>query len=552
MVNTERLCMGCMNDNGGERICPICGHDSGSDNAAQYLQTGTWLNGNRYIVGRVIEENGDSAVYIAWDNDNNAIVNITEYLPAAVARRSADRLTVGANESRGLEFNSGKDEFIALHTSLSQLAPSGILQVSDVFEANGTVYSVCNTVSSITLKDFLIRNGGQLKWEQVKPLFMPLLNTLSELHAAGIVHRGISADTVLVGRDGRLYLSSFSIKSARCANTQFAYKLASGFAAPEQYDPEAESGVASDVYAVGAVLFRCVIGSVPPDAKERLTNDKLSIPANAAETVSKGALVAIANALKIDPAARTASAERFKKMVEAASTAVAVEAATAAPKKKRSDGKKYAVVASAITAAVFLIIMIPIIILLGPGKTSGGENSSMTDSTVSYYEPVFPQTNIKYNDDGIEVPDWSGKSYNDVITDLTDRNVELEIIIVGKVYSDEYAKGAIVNQTVMGEKVEPNSEIGVYLSLGPSSLTMPSIIGLTCEEAKVALFEAGFLSENIEFRERISDSNTPGTVVGCTVKARETVSVDSKIIIDFCPESEFDYTENTSSTEELR
>ena len=30
MINTERLCLGCMNDSGGEQICPICGYDSAS------------------------------------------------------------------------------------------------------------------------------------------------------------------------------------------------------------------------------------------------------------------------------------------------------------------------------------------------------------------------------------------------------------------------------------------------------------------------------------------------------------------------------------------
>ena len=94
MVNTDRLCMGCMNDNGGEKVCPICGFDSAEDNAAEFLSVGTWLNANRYLVGRVIEESGDGVTYIGWDNDLNAVVNIKEYFPAGIAVRSADRMTV--------------------------------------------------------------------------------------------------------------------------------------------------------------------------------------------------------------------------------------------------------------------------------------------------------------------------------------------------------------------------------------------------------------------------------------------------------------------------
>ena len=40
MVNTERLCPGCMNDNGGEKICPICGYNSAEHNGEDCLPTG--------------------------------------------------------------------------------------------------------------------------------------------------------------------------------------------------------------------------------------------------------------------------------------------------------------------------------------------------------------------------------------------------------------------------------------------------------------------------------------------------------------------------------
>ena len=73
MVNTDRLCLGCMNDNGGEKVCPICGYDSTEDNGAAQLAVGTWLNANRYLLGRVIDEGGDGVTYIGWDNDANAV-----------------------------------------------------------------------------------------------------------------------------------------------------------------------------------------------------------------------------------------------------------------------------------------------------------------------------------------------------------------------------------------------------------------------------------------------------------------------------------------------
>ena len=101
-----------MNDNGGEKVCPICGHDSSEDNTAAQLAIGTWLNANRFLVGKVIEEGGDGITYIGWDNDSNAVVNIREYFPDGLAVRSGDRMTVTPAAEKGLAFNKGMEEFV--------------------------------------------------------------------------------------------------------------------------------------------------------------------------------------------------------------------------------------------------------------------------------------------------------------------------------------------------------------------------------------------------------------------------------------------------------
>ena len=118
MVNTDRLCLGCMNDNGGEKVCPICGYDSTEDNGAAQLAVGTWLNANRYLLGRVIDEGGDGVTYIGWDNDANAVVNVKEYFPEGIAVRSDDRLTVTPAEGRALSFNRGLEAFTELSKKL--------------------------------------------------------------------------------------------------------------------------------------------------------------------------------------------------------------------------------------------------------------------------------------------------------------------------------------------------------------------------------------------------------------------------------------------------
>lgn len=77
----------------------------------------------------------------------------------------------------------------------------------DRFVDNDTVYVVYRYIRSLTLSAFLQRNGGELTWSQTKKMFLPLLNTLSQLHKKGIIHRGISTETILVDQDNKLWLN---------------------------------------------------------------------------------------------------------------------------------------------------------------------------------------------------------------------------------------------------------------------------------------------------------------------------------------------------------
>lgn len=516
MVNTDRLCMGCMNDNGGEKICPICGYDSSEDNTAEQLAVGTWLSANRYLVGKVIGESGDGITYIAWDNDVNAVVNIKEYFPAGIAVRSADRTTVTPAEDRALTFTKGMTDFVDLFDKLSkQPEATAILRVTDTFESGGTVYAVQSTVSGTTLKAFLLRHGGTLKWEQIKPLFMPLLDTVSALNEAGIIHRGINPDNIIVGRDGKLRLTDFCIKDARVEHTEFLAQLPTGFAAPEQYLENDNYSASCDVYAMGAVIFRCLIGVTPPDAKERLMSDKLSIPAKITETVPRGVLVAVANTLKVDKTERVSSADRFHRMLEAVAANTVMlgditpEEAPKKKEKKGGSGIKVVLISVFATIVVFVGLFFWLANHFGfmdqlfgsDSEETGNHNPTTSDSTSEKSEGVAPET--KYHQ---EIPDLVGQKYSDAhqLMQTEPKHKKIELVVVGRMFSDEVAKGSICKQSIEAEKQVPDGTVlEVYVSHGPEKPTFPRIKGMSVGEAKAQLFAAGFYSDTIEFVEGI-------------------------------------------------
>ena len=79
--------MGCMHERGEEKKCPYCGYHADTVQGAPYLPVRTVI-GNRYLVGKVVDYNGEGATYIGWDLMEKKAVNIREFMPSAITARS--------------------------------------------------------------------------------------------------------------------------------------------------------------------------------------------------------------------------------------------------------------------------------------------------------------------------------------------------------------------------------------------------------------------------------------------------------------------------------
>lgn len=526
MQNTDRLCMGCMNDNGGEQICPICGYDKDTPQNAAFLSTHTWLK-NRYLVGKVLDSNGEGVTYFGWDNESDTIVHIREYCPTGLCVRNADG-TVKINEGAEYTFNEGLLTFTELAKTLSSLKDvDALLKVYDVFEEGGTAYYVVQTVSGITLREFLLRNGGTLKWEQARPLFMPLLSALKTLHGAGIIHRGISPDTLLVGRDGIIRITGFCIPEARTARTNMTAQLFSGFAAIEQYGFDGQQGSWTDVYGFAATLFRTLIGNPPPEATERVTNDNMTIPGNIAQELPPHVLSALANALQILPEDRTQSVEDFRNELTSDSELDEYNDDDEYYE-RRSGNKRYGVIAALVTvviiAVAFGVLAMTVFrdVFFPTNEHINAEQPG--SSTIS----LLPMENT---DKMFEVPLVIGTTYAAASTDPNYMGV-FTYEIIGAEFSTDYDRGLIMSQeTEAGTTAERGTVIQVKISLGTPTVTMPNLVNLTLEEAKDALWQAGFFYSSISVMETYDVSATPEAVVETEPKAGSEVNVMSGIKI---------------------
>ena len=546
MLNTDRLCMGCMNDNGGEQICATCGWDSAADNDAERLPVRIGI-ADRYIVGRVISSNSEGATYIGWDNSDDSVVNIREYFPAGISVRNPDK-TVSIVKGSEFAFNEGLMEFMELYRKLVGSELPSISPVLSVFEENGTAYAVSRPVSGITLEDFLNRNGGALKWEQARPLFLPLIDTVKGLNEVGIIHGGISPETIIVGRDGKLRITGICISGVRSTYGVIAAHIYSGFAAAEQYGGEgAVMTETSDVYALAAVFFRVLIGVAPPPADERVGGDRMSIPAHFADELPRQVLVALANGLQVNPQNRTRTVETFKNELVYGETAenarIAANkkaaadtgAAKKANKKKGSSGAKYVIISALCTTLVFAVLLgvLCLTVFRDSLFNKDDENKPLTsdfadapsvDNIGDYDSAVVDSTKL------YDVPDLLGQYYTKIIEN--EEYEDFKFVIKGKEFSSKYPKGAVCKQSVAaGSDVEKDTTVELTISLGPQEVKVPNIVGLDEANAKIELLKAGFIYENIDVAEKYDSEAKPGVVLEQTPKYGTVTNTEIMVTI---------------------
>jgi serine/threonine-protein kinase len=413
---------------------------------------------------------------------------------------------------------------------------SAVITTYDVFENNGTAYAVSEHMEAISLREFLLRNpDGNISWDQARIMFMPVLTTLEALHENGIVHGAICPDNLLLCRDGKIRLKSFCISEANRFGSDLQFNINEGYTALEQYDNNHKMCPATDIYAFSACIFRALVGQNPPDAKSRETNDKLMIPNTIAENIPTHIIKALGGGLQIYPEKRTQSVAVFREQLNAAPS---VQVANAPEKKKeptvdpveqekyyrgypgiddvpkKNNGKKVAIV-----VLVILVILAGVVgaLVLKDSDFFNRQEQPIEDVSLASYE----------------VPNFSDAGYTQSVIENNGAWNQQFKITFAEEYSTDVEKGIIFKQSVSaGETVTQGTEIVLTVSLGIETAVVPDVGGLTLDEAKKQLEDAGFTVTTVEVYN--DGSYTEGTVKssrGMAPSAGETVAKGEEVII---------------------
>ncbi len=559
MINSDNLCMSCLKEIGTLKECPHCGFHTDSQQIAPYLPIRTVL-GNRYLVGKLLDYNGDGATYIGLDLSTRAPVQIREFFPIGIAERDPKLLTVNAVDGKAVLYQDLLQSFIEMWRKIMRLSGlSALVKVQDILEGNGTCYVITEKIDGITLREYLLKNNlGYISWEKARPLLMPVLSTLGTLHSSGIIHRGISPSTLIVAEDGKIRITGFSISPVRSARSDLKPQLFAGYAAFEQYGFDGRQGPWTDIYGFGAVLYRTLIGTDPIDSTERVTNDRLMVPGKFAEQLPAYVINGLVNALQILPEDRTRSVEELRAELSAAPSAAVsgleFEPAGNQPKyqntaqrlepdeseyisDKREAAERRHKRSTAVIAISSIVIVLAIIfvILFSTGAfdklLSGGstpENESVTANSV-------------------EVPNFEGKDINDIISDeYYSKNFVFETSTENSSTVD--VDIVITQSPKVGTSVAPGSTVKLIVSKGKETVAFPAkgIKGEKYETAFEMLTKLGFVVKKTE--KLNTDCQVPGTVAGYTLEEGKMYNKNTTVYLFVWAEPETTTTTTTTTT----
>ncbi|WP_406217316.1 Stk1 family PASTA domain-containing Ser/Thr kinase [Streptomyces decoyicus] len=156
------------------------------------------------------------------------------------------------------------DRFIREAKSVARLSHPNVVGVFDQGTDGTYVYLAMEYVAGCTLRDVL-RERGALQPRAALDILEPILAALGAAHRAGLVHRDMKPENVLIGDDGRVKVADFGLVRAVDTNTTASTGSVLGtvsYLAPEQL----EHGTADarvDVYACGVVLYEMLTGGKP-------------------------------------------------------------------------------------------------------------------------------------------------------------------------------------------------------------------------------------------------------------------------------------------------
>lgn len=276
-INNKKLCESCFSAVNGEEVCPCCGF-----NGAEYspdpmvLPIGTRLD-SKVIIGRVMGKGGFGITYLGYDPRVDKTIAVKEYYPNGISYRTPGTTEVSIADTKSTEtFESGAEKFYTEAEMVSQFNGNpNIVSVYDYFRANGTVYLIMEYINGVTLKTYVDRHG-KLNDGQALYVMDKIVAALSITHSAGVLHRDISPDNIMICADGKVKLIDFGAARQILAesSSNLTVVMKPGYTPIEQYTKKGKQGAWTDIYSLGVSMYYALTRIIIDDPYARMDDDE--------------------------------------------------------------------------------------------------------------------------------------------------------------------------------------------------------------------------------------------------------------------------------------
>jgi eukaryotic-like serine/threonine-protein kinase len=396
-----------------------------------------------------------------------------------------------------------RERFEREASALARLEHPNVVRLYDVLENGGQTVLVMELVEGVAL-DSLIA-GRTLDWDEARRYCGPVAAALAHAHRRGVVHRDLTPANVLVEHGtGRIVVTDFGL--ARLARSSRSAPISGVLAGtPEYWAPEqaagSDTGPATDLYALGCILFRLLAGRMPFEGEDRLATglrrahepapslavEAPGTPAQAAQLVDRllqrapalrGDAIEAALALGADPAslpgarveAKSASVDSTQALPATLVTRVLREPATIMHRVRSHRSVPRGRISAAAAALAVAI-----------GLAGGGVYAIAGDDP-----------------SGVSAPDVVGLRVPGAKAEVLERAREdgltaPKVKVVDRSYSESAPAGAIVAQDPPeGKRIPENGALLVSVSKGSAYADVPSVAGLEGAAAFALVERKGF------------------------------------------------------------
>ena len=463
--------------------------------------------------------------------------------------------------------------------SAARLSHPNVVAIHDQGADAGRVFLVMEHIDGGTLRDRL-KAEGRLTPAAALDIMEQVLSALAAAHGAGLVHRDVKPENILIGADGRVKVADFGLARAIETTGMTTTGLLIGtvsYLAPEQV-VSGRADPRSDVYSAGIVLFELLTGAPPYDGDTPLSvayrhvNDTVPSPSSILMGVPPELDEVVLRATNREPEGRPSTASDLLIGVQRAQQAVARQGAsstilrpladaptliTALPSAKR-DGNftrvlrapvdrppvvkpvrrrrpRRGLVAGAVIAALLLVAtVVGWQFGLGNDRDRGAIPSAATSSVPATSAavtsaPAAPSSTPPPAPVPFAIADVRAKAVSVALAELKGQGLAAPKIT--EVFDETVKPGFVKEQKPpVGASVLATAAVELVVSKGPERVGVPPVVGITRTKALAAFAAAKLVVVN-PLTEQFDEKVPAGNVVSVKPPAGEQVKPGTPVVL---------------------